>query len=65
MRLAPEREVETPLRSAPVPVTASKYLNGEATVDIGMAPYESWTGKRSRKHRCVSRARALSLFDAH
>ena len=64
MRLVPEFENETSLRSAPVPVTASKYINGEATVDIGMAPYESWTGKRSRKHRCVAHTRALSS-DTH
>ncbi|KAH9933854.1 uncharacterized protein B0H18DRAFT_951818 [Fomitopsis serialis] len=31
----------------PMTVTASKYLNGEATVDIGIAPYKSWTGERS------------------
>ncbi|TFY67204.1 hypothetical protein EVJ58_g1774 [Rhodofomes roseus] len=55
LRLSSERGVETPLRSAPVPVTASRYVNGEATVDIGMAPYESWTGKRSRKHSRASK----------
>ncbi|KAH9923898.1 uncharacterized protein B0H18DRAFT_1013964 [Fomitopsis serialis] len=55
LRLSPERGYETPLRSAPVPVTASKYLSGQATVDIGMAPYESWTGKRSRKHSRASK----------
>ncbi|TFY67465.1 hypothetical protein EVJ58_g1609 [Rhodofomes roseus] len=33
----------------------SRYVNGEATVDIGMAPYESWTGKPFRKHSRASK----------
>lgn len=55
IHLTSSRENETSLRSAPIPVKASRYLNGEVMLDIGMVPYESWTGRRTSKQRCGMR----------